>query len=175
MTVSDAEEKDIPMAECGSCRAIIALDSKTCPECGISFSGVSEEALGECGACNSLVPLDSKSCPDCGVSFSGLNTDPMGECTACGAMNLLSSKQCWRCNIMFIGLDDVDGDGAVDLVAEDTSFSEEKKAAAAVETGKEATRKREKANSKLFKMLRFTFKVRASEARQGFLKHTCAT
>ena len=69
MTVSDAEEKDIPMAECGSCRAIIALDSKTCPECGISFSGVSEEALGECGACNSLVPLDSKSCPDCGVYF----------------------------------------------------------------------------------------------------------
>ena len=67
--MSDAEEKDIPMAECGSCRAIIALDSKECPECGISFSGVSEEALGECGACNSLVPLDSKSCPECGVYF----------------------------------------------------------------------------------------------------------
>ena len=67
--MSDAEEKDIPMAECGSCRAIIALDSKECPECGISFSGVSEEALGECGACNSLVPLDSKSCPECRVYF----------------------------------------------------------------------------------------------------------
>ena len=67
--MSDAEEKDIPMAECGSCRAIIPLDSKECPECGISFSGVSEEALGECGACNSLVPLDSKSCPECGVYF----------------------------------------------------------------------------------------------------------
>ena len=67
--MSDAEEKDIPMAECGSCRAIIALDSKECPECGISFSGVSEEALGECGACNALVPLDSKSCPECGVYF----------------------------------------------------------------------------------------------------------
>ena len=67
--MSDAEEKDIPMAECGSCRAIIALDSKECPECGISFSGVSEDALGECGACNSLVPLDSKSCPECGVYF----------------------------------------------------------------------------------------------------------
>ena len=89
-----------------------------------------EEQMAACGACGSLLPMDSKSCPDCGVSFSGLNTDPMGECTACGAMNLLSSKQCWRCNIMFIGLDDVDGDGAVDLVAEDTSFSEEKKAAA---------------------------------------------
>ena len=67
--MSDAEEKDIPMAECGSCRAIIPLDSKECPECGISFSGVSEEALGECGACNALVPLDSKSCPECGVYF----------------------------------------------------------------------------------------------------------
>ena len=69
MTMSDAEENDIPMAECGSCRAIIPLDSKECPECGISFSGVSDEALGECGACNSLVPLDSKSCPECGVYF----------------------------------------------------------------------------------------------------------
>ena len=69
MSMSDAEEKDIPMAECGSCRAIIPLDSKECPECGISFSGVSEEALGECGACNALVPLDSKSCPECGVYF----------------------------------------------------------------------------------------------------------
>ncbi|MGB0200614.1 MAG: EF-hand domain-containing protein, partial [Candidatus Poseidoniaceae archaeon] len=67
--MSDAEENDIPMAECGSCRAIIPLDSKDCPECGISFSGVSDEALGECGACNSLVPLDSKSCPECGVYF----------------------------------------------------------------------------------------------------------
>ena len=67
--MSEAEEKDIPMAECGSCRAIIPLDSKECPECGINFSGVSEEALGECGACNALVPLDSKSCPECGVYF----------------------------------------------------------------------------------------------------------
>ncbi len=67
--MSDAEENDIPMAECGSCRAIIPLDSKECPECGISFSGVSDEALGECGACNALVSLDSKSCPECGVYF----------------------------------------------------------------------------------------------------------
>ena len=89
-----------------------------------------EEQMAACGACGASLPIDSKSCPECGVSFSGLNTEPMGECTACGAMNLLSAKQCWRCNIMFIGLDDVDGDGELDLVAEDTSFSEEKKAAA---------------------------------------------
>ena len=31
VTMSDAEEKDIPMAECGSCRAIIPLDSKSAP------------------------------------------------------------------------------------------------------------------------------------------------
>ena len=53
MTMSDAEENDIPMAECGSCRAIIPLDSKDCPECGISFSGVSKKPWA-CGACNSL-------------------------------------------------------------------------------------------------------------------------
>ena len=35
----------------------------------ISFSGVSDEALGECGACNALVPLDSTKCPECGVVF----------------------------------------------------------------------------------------------------------
>ena len=69
VTMSDDEEKEIPMAECGSCRAIIPLDSKECSECGIKISGVSEVSLGECGACNSLVPIDSKRCPDCGVYF----------------------------------------------------------------------------------------------------------
>ena len=63
------ENEDIPMAECGSCRAIVPVDSTECPECGISFSGVSDEALGECGACNALVPLDSTKCPECGVVF----------------------------------------------------------------------------------------------------------
>ena len=63
------ENVDIPMAECGSCRAIVPVDSEECPECGISFSGVSDEALGECGACNALVPLDSTKCPECGVVF----------------------------------------------------------------------------------------------------------
>ena len=63
------ENEDIPMAECGSCRAIVPIDSTECPECGVSFSGVSDEALGECGACNALVPLDSTKCPECGVVF----------------------------------------------------------------------------------------------------------
>ncbi len=69
VTMSDGEEKETPMAECGSCRAIIPLDSKECSECGIKISGVSEVSLGECGACNSLVPIDAKKCPDCGVYF----------------------------------------------------------------------------------------------------------
>ena len=63
------ENEDVPLAECGSCRAIVPVDSSECPECGISFSGVSDEALGECGACNALVPLDSTKCPECGVVF----------------------------------------------------------------------------------------------------------
>ena len=67
--MSDDKTDEIPMAECGSCRAVIPLNSEECPECGISFSGVSDESLGECGACNALVPLDSKSCPKCGVYF----------------------------------------------------------------------------------------------------------
>ncbi len=67
--MSDTESKEVPMAECGSCRAIIPLDSKKCSECGIGFSGVSDQALGECGACNALVPIESKSCPECGVYF----------------------------------------------------------------------------------------------------------
>ena len=69
VTMSDEAEDNVPMAECGACRAIIRLDSKKCFECGVKIAGVSDEALGECGACNSLVPLDSKSCPDCGVFF----------------------------------------------------------------------------------------------------------
>ena len=63
------ENEEIAMAECGSCRAIVPIDSEKCPECGISFSGVSDDALGECGACNALVPLDSTKCPECGVVF----------------------------------------------------------------------------------------------------------
>ena len=62
------EIEEVAMAECGSCRAIVP-DSESCPECGVSFSGVSDEALGECGACNALVPLDSTKCPECGVVF----------------------------------------------------------------------------------------------------------
>lgn len=67
--VSDEEVESVPMAECGACRAVIPIDSESCPECGTNFSGISEEALGECGACQSLVPLDSTSCPECGVLF----------------------------------------------------------------------------------------------------------
>ena len=63
------ENEEVAMAECGSCRAIVPVDSESCPECGISFSGVSDDALGECGACNALVPLDSTKCPECGVVF----------------------------------------------------------------------------------------------------------
>ena len=63
------EIEEVAMAECGSCRAIVPVDSESCPECGVSFSGVSDEALGECGACNALVPLDSTKCPECGVVF----------------------------------------------------------------------------------------------------------
>ena len=48
------ENQEVAMAECGSCRAIVPVDSTECPECGVSFSGVSDEALGECGNCNSL-------------------------------------------------------------------------------------------------------------------------
>ena len=67
--MSDEEVESVAMAECGACRAIIPIDSKSCPECGTNFSGISEDALGECGACQSLVPLDSTSCPECGVLF----------------------------------------------------------------------------------------------------------
>ena len=67
--MSEETNEEIAMAECGSCRAIVPLDSKNCPECGVSFSGVSDEALGECGACGGLVPLDSTKCMHCGTIF----------------------------------------------------------------------------------------------------------
>ena len=69
--MSDNENQDIPMAECGACRAIIPLDSESCSSCGIRFGGVSEESLGECGACGKLQPVDSEKCIGCGVSFTG--------------------------------------------------------------------------------------------------------
>ena len=69
--MSDESTQDIPMAECGACRAIIPLDSESCSSCGIHFGGVSEETLGECGACGKLQPVDSEKCTGCGVSFTG--------------------------------------------------------------------------------------------------------
>ena len=67
----NSDDTEVEMAECGvfTCRAIIPLDSKSCPKCGVSFSGVAEEDMGECGACGALVPIDSKSCSECGVHF----------------------------------------------------------------------------------------------------------
>ena len=67
--MSDETKEEIAMAECGSCRAIVPLNSENCPECSISFSGVSDESLGECGACNGLVALDSTKCTHCGTIF----------------------------------------------------------------------------------------------------------
>ena len=67
--MSDETNEEIAMAECGACRAIVPLNSESCPECSISFSGVSDDALGECGACKGLVPLDSTKCTHCGTIF----------------------------------------------------------------------------------------------------------
>ena len=67
--MSDETNEEIAMAECGACRAIVPLNSESCPECSISFSGVSDDALGECGACKGLVPLDSTKCSHCGTIF----------------------------------------------------------------------------------------------------------
>ncbi|HIL65376.1 MAG TPA: hypothetical protein EYG33_04330, partial [Candidatus Poseidoniales archaeon] len=67
--MSDDEKENVPMAECGSCRTIVPLDSDSCESCGVTFGGVSEQALGECGSCGALQPIDSISCSDCGVAF----------------------------------------------------------------------------------------------------------
>lgn len=67
--MSNETNEEVAMAECGACRAIVPLNSENCPECNISFSGVSDEALGECGACHGLVALDSTKCSHCGTIF----------------------------------------------------------------------------------------------------------
>ena len=103
--MSDDKNDEIPMAECGSCRAIVPLNSEECPECGVSFSGVSDESLGECGACKALVPIDSKSCPKCGVYFV--------------ADDVVDVLRQWLnntgidVNVLFSKMD-VDGDGQID-------------------------------------------------------------
>ena len=67
--MTEEKTEEVATGECGACRAVIPLDSDQCPECNISFSGVSDEALGECGACHGLVPLDSTKCSHCGTVF----------------------------------------------------------------------------------------------------------
>ena len=67
--MSEEENQDIPMGQCGACNAIVPLDSESCPTCGVRFGGVTEEELGECGACGAIIPADSESCPECGASF----------------------------------------------------------------------------------------------------------
>jgi Ca2+-binding EF-hand superfamily protein/RNA polymerase subunit RPABC4/transcription elongation factor Spt4 len=99
------ENEEIAMAECGSCRAIVPIASENCPECGISFSGVSDEALGECGACNALVPLDSTKCPECGVVF--VADDVIDILRAWMATNSMNVKT-------LFGRFDTNGDGRID-------------------------------------------------------------
>ena len=99
------ENEDVAMAECGSCRAIVPITSENCPECSISFSGVSDEALGECGACNSLVPLDSSKCPECGVVFVADDViDILRTWMATNSMNVKT----------LFGRFDTNGDGRID-------------------------------------------------------------
>ena len=99
------ENEDVAMAECGSCRAVVPITSSNCPECNISFSGVSEDALGECGACNSLVPLDSTKCPDCGVVF--VADDVIDILRTWMATNSMDVKT-------LFGRFDTNGDGRID-------------------------------------------------------------
>ena len=99
------ENEEIAMAECGSCRAVVPITSSNCPECGISFSGVSEDALGECGACNSLVPLDSTKCPECGVVF--VADDVIDILRTWMATNSMDVKT-------LFGRFDTNGDGRID-------------------------------------------------------------
>ncbi len=73
-TMSDEENNDIPMAECGACGAIVPLDSKSCPSCDVSFDGISDEELGECGSCGAIIPADSESCAKCGAFFVAIDT-----------------------------------------------------------------------------------------------------
>jgi len=65
----DSNDSEKDMAECGACRAVIPIDSTSCPSCNVSFAGVAEEEMGECGGCHTILPMDSKSCPQCGVTF----------------------------------------------------------------------------------------------------------
>jgi len=65
----DEAIEHIDTAQCGACQEEIPADSKSCPKCGVSFSGVKEVDMGECGSCEAIVPLDSKSCPNCEIAF----------------------------------------------------------------------------------------------------------
>ena len=71
--MSDEENHDIPMAECGACGAIVPLDSKSCPSCDVSFDSISDEELGECGSCGAIIPVDSESCAKCGAIFVAID------------------------------------------------------------------------------------------------------
>ena len=71
--MSDEENHEIPMGECGACGAIVPLDSEACPSCDVRFDGVSDEQLGECGACGAIIPADSESCAKCGAFFVAID------------------------------------------------------------------------------------------------------
>ena len=71
--MSDDDNQDVAMAQCGACDSIIPLDSQVCQDCGVRIGGISKEVLGECGACGVLLPVDSISCNKCGVFFVDIN------------------------------------------------------------------------------------------------------
>ena len=149
MTETDNDE--ISMAECGNCRAVIPSDSSECSECKIKFSGLSEDALGECGACGTLVPLESSSCKKCGVIFvaddvmdvlrkwlanTGLSISSLFEKFDTNGDGMIDSDEL-RQGLLSLNLADlppsqierlieqidVDGDGKIDLAELETSVT----------------------------------------------------
>ena len=56
--VSTEEEEQ--MAACGACGSLLPIDSKSCGDCGVSFSGLNTEPMGECTACGAMNLLSSK-------------------------------------------------------------------------------------------------------------------
>ena len=129
--MSDEENHDIPMAECGACGAIVPLDSKSCPSCDVSFDGVSDEELGECGACGAIIPVDSESCAKCGASFVAVDapeeesiddSESDIEISTTEALEVLDSM---IDDINSIVKDDEDSDEEIEEETEDDDSEEE--------------------------------------------------
>ena len=78
LRIHELEEEEMLEYTCSACNATIGPNDKSCPNCGVRFSGHDStpkvnggiEVEHVCPVCRATTGPDAKSCPRCGATFA---------------------------------------------------------------------------------------------------------